>query len=292
MSPNDQLDFKDLRLAEVLKSVRRRLSRSSDTAGLDAQVLLAHLIGKSRAWVLAHTEESLDKNTAVHLEKAVQRLEKGEPLPYVLGRWEFFGLNFIVSPAVLIPRPETELLVETAIKWLKTSQAGRVLDVGTGSGCIAAAIAVNLPGVYITAVDLSREALLVASKNIKYHAVEDRVFLLQSDLLTPVASQYELICANLPYIREETLVNLKVSRQEPALALAGGEDGLNLIRRLFAQAAERLRPAGMLLAEIEAGQREAALKLADHYFPGTKTDVLKDLAGNDRLLKIEKEEKG
>jgi release factor glutamine methyltransferase len=292
MSPNDQLDFKDLRLAEVLKSVRRRLSRSSDTAGLDAQVLLAHLIGKSRAWVLAHTEESLDKNTAVHLEKAVQRLEKGEPLPYVLGRWEFFGLNFIVSPAVLIPRPETELLVETAIKWLKTSQDGRVLDVGTGSGCIAAAIAVNLPGVYITAVDLSREALLVASKNIKYHAVEDRVFLLQSDLLTPVASQYELICANLPYIREETLVNLKVSRQEPALALAGGEDGLTLIRRLFAQAAERLRPAGMLLAEIEAGQREAALKLADHYFPGTKTDVLKDLAGNDRLLKIEKEEKG
>jgi release factor glutamine methyltransferase len=292
MSPNDQLDFKDLRLAEVLKSVRRRLSRSSDTAGLDAQVLLAHIIGKSRAWVLAHTEESLDKNTAVHLEKAVQRLEKGEPLPYVLGRWEFFGLNFIVSPAVLIPRPETELLVETAIKWLKTSQDGRVLDVGTGSGCIAAAIAVNLPGVYITAVDLSREALLVASKNIKYHAVEDRVFLLQSDLLTPVASQYELICANLPYIREETLVNLKVSRQEPALALAGGEDGLTLIRRLFAQAAERLRPAGMLLAEIEAGQREAALKLADHYFPGTKTDVLKDLAGNDRLLKIEKEEKG
>jgi release factor glutamine methyltransferase len=290
---NTAPDFENLRLDEVLKTLRERLAGVSETAGLDAQVLLAHITGKPRAWVLAHLEDNLGQDAARHLRTAVDRLIRGEPLPYILGRWEFYGLDFIVSPAVLIPRPETELLVENAIHWMAANPGkNRAADVGTGSGCIAVTLAVYNPLVRVVAADISRAALQVASQNIERHGVKAQVYPVECDLLTPAGSRFDLICANLPYISQETLPGLKVFYQEPPLALAGGLDGLTLIRRLLTDAVQLLHPGGLLLAEIEASQGGAAYKIADQYFQGASIEILKDLAGNDRLLKIVSKGKG
>jgi release factor glutamine methyltransferase len=271
-----------------LSQIRTRLDRQSESAALDAQVLLAHITGKKRAWVLAHPELTLTKAEAENLEAALGRLEQGEPLPYVLGQWEFYGLDFWVTPATLIPRPETELLVERALGWLRTQPGRRLaVDVGTGSGCIAIALAANIADVRLLACDISPQALRVAKKNTQRHGVEGRVSCLQADLLPPARRPFDLICANLPYIPERTLKNLEVGRWEPGLALDGGPDGLDLVRRLIEQAPEALAPEGRLLLEIEARQGAAALELARLAFPQAGVDLTQDLAGRDRLICIQ-----
>jgi release factor glutamine methyltransferase len=282
------LDDDNIRLDQALNELGERLERVSDTAGLDAQVLLAHITGKPRSWILAHLEESLHRDSIIRLVEAVERLEQGEPLPYILGRWEFYGLDFIVSRAVLIPRPETELLVDNAIRWLEAhSQKNQAADVGTGSGCIAVALAVKNPNLRILAADISWDALQIASQNIERHGVADQVYPVRCDLLTPVGTKLDLICANLPYIAEETLAGLDVFRREPALALAGGRDGLDLIRRFLEGAVDLLHSKGLLLAEIEASQGEAVKKLAEQNFSEASIEILQDFSGHDRLLKIE-----
>lgn len=268
-----------------------RLASTSDTPALDAQVLLANILGHQRAWVLAHPDARLSPGKARALEHAITRLEDGEPLPYVLGRWEFFGLSFIVTPAVLIPRPETELLVEQALAWLQAHpECRRAADVGTGSGCIAVSLTVNVPGVQFIATDISRPALAVARQNAAAHGVTERIGFIQADLLSAcrrASIPFDLICANLPYIPSQTLVNLRVARWEPGPALDGGPDGLELVRRLLIQAAARVAPGGLLLAEIEATQGAFALALGRTVFPGADVRVLPDLAGRERLLRIQ-----
>ncbi len=156
----------------------------------------------SRAsWILAHPAALLDEYQLERYETLTRRLESGEPLPYIIGHWEFYGLDFTLSPAVLIPRPETEMLVEHALHWLVEHPARRsILDVGTGSGCIAVSLALNCPDARILASDISLEALLVARQNVLRHGVSDRVQLLQCDLLPPTSLPFDLLCANLPYI--------------------------------------------------------------------------------------------
>jgi release factor glutamine methyltransferase len=209
-------------------------------------------------------------------------------LPYLLGEWEFYGLTFQVSPAVLIPRPETELLVEEAIAWLRTHPGRRAAaDVGTGSGAIPIAIAANVADVNFTAVDLSPEALAVARANVERHGLSERIELRQNDLLDGLSAPLDLIAANLPYIPSGRLPSLAVTKWEPYIALDGGLDGLDLIRRLFEQASRLLQPGGLLLEEIDPGLEESSPAEARRWWPAAKIRVLADLSGQPRLLRVQ-----
>ncbi len=274
-------------IAFWLSSLHQQLEGISETATLDAQVVMAHVLRRPRAWVLAHPEAQLDAPLAAQLNQAASRLAMGEPLPYVLGHWEFYGLEFEVGPAVLIPRPETELLVETALAWLHNRPAARrTADVGTGSGCIAVALAANLPGLVVYACDCSRDALDVARRNAARHGLTGSIRFFQGDLLSGAQTSLDLICANLPYIPQETLASLPVATHEPRLALDGGPDGLAAIRRLVTDAPRLLAPGGLCLFEIEAGQGPPVISLAQSAFPGADIRLSNDLNGRDRLISI------
>ncbi|GAB4453278.1 MAG: peptide chain release factor N(5)-glutamine methyltransferase [Anaerolineales bacterium] len=280
-------------MPSLLASLTTRLAPLTDTPALDASVLLAHITGKPRAWIIAHPELTLSAAQQAKLEEAVQRLERGEPLPYLLGHWEFFGLDFELTPHVLIPRPETELLVETAIAWLKQSPRRRtVADVGTGSGVIAIAIAASVPEARLLATDLSPQALQTAKRNAAKHHVLERIEFIECDLLPApwqLAAPFpplDLLCANLPYIPTATLHSLAVYGREPSLALDGGADGLDLIRKLLHLAPAWMAPRSLLLLEIEATLGKETLDLARSNFPRAEINLRQDLSGRDRLLEI------
>ncbi len=251
-------------------------------------MLLAHVMQKTRTWVMAHPEAVLSALETASVRDMLARLEEGEPLPYVLGEWEFYGLTFQITPAVLIPRPETELLVERGLTWLRAHPGQHlVADIGTGSGCIAIALAKNHPNLRVIASDISPAALEIAQANIKQHKLDARIECVQSDLIPPTTNRYSLICANLPYIPAKTLKSLKVLRWEPELALRGGIDGLELIRGLIAQAPQSLAAHGLFLLEIEARQGEKVRRLVSQAFPGADIALSPDLAGHDRLVTVE-----
>jgi release factor glutamine methyltransferase len=277
----------------LLSEITNEFALISDTPALDASVLVAQIVGKPRTWVIAHPELTLTPQQQKQLDEALARLEHGEAFPYVLGHWEFFGLDFEITPAVLIPRPETELLVEKAIAWLQGSPVRRtVADVGTGSGAIALALAVNVPDARVLATDISHQALAVARRNALKFGVGRRVDFLQCDLLPPhldplpTDDHFDLICANLPYMPTETLHGLPIFGREPTLALDGGPDGLDPIRRLLQIGPEWLAPNGMMLLEIEATRGIQALNLACDLFSEASIHLHQDLMGRDRLLEI------
>lgn len=281
----------DRTVAQLLPELRSHLKGFTDTSALDAEVLLADIMERPRSWILAHPEGELTPDQAQTLEQSVRRLQSGEPLPYVLGHWEFFGLDLELSPAVLIPRPETELLVETALTWLRAHPGKRqAADVGTGSGCLAIALASHVPDLHVAATDISPEALSVAERNVRKYNLEDRVYRIEADLLPPSGGPFDLIAANLPYIPTSTLVSLPVYSREPHVALDGGPDGLDQIARLLQTAPGRLAPGGILLMEIEASQGQSAAGLARRAFPNGAVKILPDLAGLDRLVTVESSE--
>lgn len=259
----------------------------------EAQLIIAHVLDKSRTWIAAHRDTPLTDPQIDSAQKAFFRLKAGEPLPYLLGHWEFFGLDFDITKDVLIPRPETELLVEKAISWLKASPERRTIaDIGTGSGIIATTIAMHAPQTRILATDISQVALKIAKHNaMKFH-VHHRIDFLLCDLLPqhvdplPTDSHFDLICANLPYIPTRTLHQLPIYEREPTLALDGGADGFDLYRRLLKIAPDWLAPGGMMLLEIEASQGTGALSLAYDSFDQVTLHLHQDLAGHDRLLEI------
>ncbi|MCB0100786.1 MAG: peptide chain release factor N(5)-glutamine methyltransferase [Anaerolineales bacterium] len=255
---------------------------------LDAQVLLAHVLERPRTWLLAHLDAPLSAPMLESANQAFSRLEAGEPLPYILGHWEFFGRDFDITPDVLIPRPETELLVEKAIKWLSANPLKRsVADIGTGSGIIAASIAMNVPDAKILATDISPAALKVAQKNSIKFNVQDRIRFVQCNLLPQeVDSNIDLLCANLPYIPTQTMQELPIYGREPTLALDGGEDGLDLYRSLLEIAPRWLSQRSLMLFEIEASQGMKALSLAYDKLSNATINLHKDLAGHNRLLEI------
>ncbi|GAB4494779.1 MAG: peptide chain release factor N(5)-glutamine methyltransferase [Anaerolineales bacterium] len=273
----------------ALETLTARLRPLTPTPRLDASVLLAHLLNRTRTWVLAHPETQLTPAQTAALQLALSQLERGVPLPYVLGKWQFYGRTFNISPHVLIPRPETELLVEHALHFLaRHPHATRAADVGSGSGCIAISLACELPHLRITAVDISRPALEILRQNAHTHGVSTRIHPLQGDLLTSLcANAFNLICANLPYIPTKTLQNLEIYEKEPALALDGGADGLHLIRRLIADSARLLAHGGLLLLEIEATQGDSVPRLAHQHFPHAQVTLHPDLAGKPRLVSIQ-----
>ncbi len=280
-------------ISAFLEQTVSKLALVSDTPELDARVLLANAMKKTRTWIEAHPEALLTRSQFATAKKALARLEAGEPLPYVIGHWEFFGLDLELTSDVLIPRPETELLVERAIGWLRASPKRRtVADVGTGSGCIAIAIAKNIPDVKVVATDISLPTLDIAHRNVRKHGVENNIALVQCNLLPthpgslPTNMHYDLICANLPYIPTKKLQRLEVHGREPTLALDGGADGLNIVRQLLRVAPGWMAPNGMILLEIEASQGMSTVSLVYDAFDKAKIHLHQDLSGHDRLVEI------
>jgi len=278
----------------LLSDITTCLAATSDTPALDASVLLAHIVDKPRSWILAHAELTLTPEQQNQLNELLARLENGEPFPYVLGHWEFFGLDFEVTLDVLIPRPETELLVEKAIAWIQQHpEKHHIADIGIGSGAIAVSLAVNLPHAQILATDISSKALQIAKRNATRHNVSGRIEFVECDILPhpQPLSRWErgvdFLCANLPYIPTETLHQLPIFNREPTLALDGGNDGFHLIRKLMQLAPQYLAPNAQLLFEIEATLGGQAITLAKHNFPRAKIHVHQDLTGRDRLLEIQ-----
>lgn len=276
-------------IQELLAEARWQLSSVTDTPELDSQVLLGFVLARPRTWLFAHPEEQPSPEQTDRFARLLASMAAGTPLPYLTGQREFYGLDFYVSPAVLIPRPETELCVALAVDWCQQHPGVRLAaDVGTGSGCIGVSLAAQCPGLYVLASDISFPALQVARRNITRHALQHRVLPLQADLIAAVSSPFDLICANLPYIPRPTLVTLPVFHQEPQLALDGGPDGLDVIRRLLATAPSLLSTPGCLLLEIEASQGKAAQAQARAAFPTARVRLEKDLAGLDRVVVIER----
>lgn len=228
--------------------------------------LLAHVLGCDHAFLIAHDSDVISDGQMKAFEQSIARRAAGEPLQYITGHQEFFSLDFMVTPDVLIPRPETELIVETAIAVLQTEPAPRLADICTGSGCIAISILHHLATARADAIDLSAAALGIAAKNAERHHVQDRLRLRQSDLfsnLDPV-DPFDLIVSNPPYVSDEEMKVLPRNvRYEPAEALAAGADGLSVIRRLLREAPPYLKPGGQLIFEIGYGQDEMVASLID-----------------------------
>ncbi|MCB8978030.1 MAG: peptide chain release factor N(5)-glutamine methyltransferase [Ardenticatenaceae bacterium] len=267
---------------------RSQLTPHSPTPQLDARLLLEHLLDVPYSYLVVHYDQWLTTEQEQQYQQLICRAEQQEPIPYIIGHAPFFDFDVHVTPAVLIPRPETEQLVETAVSYAKQYGAQTAVDVGTGSGCIAIALARFLPELLITAVDISPAALAVAQQNGQLLA-PDRIHFQQSDLLQAVTEPVDMIVANLPYVTTGEWQALAdgVKLHEPALALDGGEDGLDIIRRLLEQAVTRLRPNGAIFLEIGWQQGPGAQALAQSYFPEASVTVLPDYAGHDRIVKIE-----
>jgi release factor glutamine methyltransferase len=251
-----------MRLREALEAGAARLIAGPhpERAKRDAETLLLHHIGKNRAWLLAHAEDEYAGCSAIGYAAMLERRAAGEPVQQIIGETEFYGLPFRVTRDVLIPRPETEHLVERAIAIAQHADRPRIVDIGTGSGAIAVALAHTLPQAAITTIDLSPAALAVAHENAVRNNVAERIRLLEGDLLAPViGEQFELIVSNPPYVPETDRDSLAVEVRdyEPALALFAGADGLDLYRRLIPAAFDALVPGGALLLEIGYGQRDA-----------------------------------
>jgi len=259
--------------------------KDDDFPGNVALVLISHVLGKPKSWILSHGDYQLSQSETNTLQKLTDQYLQGVPLPYLLGHWDFFGRTYKITPHVLIPRPETEMLVEKALNYLQKFNHPRIVDVGTGSGIIAISLAVEYPSATITAVDISLPALQVAQHNARQHK-QTQVQFLQAHLLTPLQRKFDLICANLPYIPSKTLEKLTLSDWEPRLALDGGEDGLDRIEEMIQQARTRLASPGVLLLEIEANQGKASMKIAKTHFPDAYCQVYQDLAGRDRLIRV------
>ena len=252
-------------LREALIAAAARLGADEDlraTATRDAEVLLLNTMGISRATLLAHPDREIVPNQQLQYEKTIERRLRHEPVQYILGQQEFYGLDFLVTSAVLIPRPETEHLVEAVLKPLTADNPLQIADIGTGSGAIAISLAVHLPLARITALDISAEALAVAAANARAHNVADRIRFLHSDLLAALDQRqgiFDAIVSNPPYVAETDRDSLhpQVREYEPDTALFAGKTGLDVYRRLIPEANTALKPGGLLALEIGQGQQDA-----------------------------------
>ena len=271
---------------------------------LAAELLLMHVLGRDRAWTYTHPEEPLKPLAADRFFALIARRSAGEPTQYLTGKQEFWGLDFEVTPAVLIPRPETEHIVEVALERLgprgininmvtgEPSAPLKIADVGTGSGCLAVALAHELPHASIVATDISTEALAVAQRNAERHAVIDRIRLLQADLLTSLneARTYDVIVSNPPYVPRDEMDQLarEVREHEPHSALFGGSTGIEMYARLVEQSAELLRPGGILVLELGHNSLSHVRGLLYGQPAWVNVSVTNDLAGIPRVIAAER----
>jgi len=265
-----------------------RLQGVTEFPSVEINSIVAYALQKDKAWIAAHPETSLNQTQLTYLEQAVERLIQGEPLAYITGTQAFFGLDLIVNNHVLIPRPETELMVELAVDWLnKNTGRSRIADVGTGSGAIAVTLADQRSDLQITATDISAQALSVAKANAARHHVTEQIKFLQTDLLNGIETRFDLILANLPYIPTQTLAGLSALGYEPRSALDGGADGLNLIRKLITTMEKKLLPKACVFLEIQYNQGVEVTQIAARQFPRANISVHQDLASLPRVVKIQ-----
>ncbi len=286
---------KPLRVSSILRppsSIAENVRRAAlaleaahiDSPRLSAEVLLAHVLHLTRTQILTRLEQNIPSEALAHFDRLVERATKAEPVAYLVGHREFYGLDFVTDARALVPRPETELLVDLALRALAENAA--VVDVGTGSGCIAVAMATRAPTAHLTALDISPEALALAQRNAERHQVAERITFARSDLLSGVAGPFNVICANLPYVPTAEVDRLPFARHEPRLALDGGADGLALIRRLLIEARSKLAPHGRLLLEIGHAQSAAVFALSGAFFSAAERIVHRDLANIERVVEI------
>jgi release factor glutamine methyltransferase len=254
-----------------------------EDARLETELLLRHTLNISQAQLYLDIERELSAKQEKTFQHLIKRRLNGEPTAYITGHREFYGLDFYVDRNVLIPRPESELLVEKALQLVQQRSGISIAEVGTGCGAIAISLAVNLPQAKIYATDISAPALKVAGSNCQKHEVTNRVCLLLGDMLEPLPEAVDLIVANLPYVKESELLTRSF---EPRLALNGGQDGLERIRRLSHQLSDKLRPKGCLLLEIGQGQEEAVTTILSSLFPSAKIEVSPDLSGINRVVSL------
>jgi len=277
-----------MRIQESWVGTASRLAdRGIEVPSLEAEVLVRHVLGIDRAQFFAALSDGLPCPDEGEIDRLVARRLAGEPLAYIQGCREFYGLELVVNPNVLVPRQETETLVDQVLELSKHMPAEglRIADIGTGSGAIAIAIAVNLPQATLYATDASREALEVARVNCDYHDVSKRVHLHPGDLLDVLPCDMDIIVSNPPYIQSDKLEHLAQEvRQEPAVALDGGADGLKVIRRLFQQAPPLLRLGGKLVVEIAPEQLESVSALAQNTVPAGQVSFRRDLLGLPRAV--------
>ncbi len=296
-------------IGRALVAATQRLSSARlDSARLDAEGLLAFVLGFTRAQLYTYPERPLTEGERQQFEALVERRFKHEPVAYLVGEKSFYGLEFAVDASVLIPRPETELLVDLALELVAQSSQQRqqaknsnghgpaqpprrfsIADVGTGSGAIAISIVRRTKGAHVFALDISRPALGLARGNARRHNLSDCLTFLYGDLLRPLPAPVDLIIANLPYVALSEWDDLTpdIAEFEPSLALLGGSDGLDIIRRLLAQAPDYLRPAGTILLEIGSGQGIDVAGLARKSFPGAFIEVIADYGLHDRIVRIQ-----
>ena len=272
-------------LREILTLATARLAANPkvsehalrDHARRDAELLLLHHLKINRAQLLANPSRELTEAEEASYWQSILRRTASEPIQYITGQQEFYGLNLHVTPAVLIPRPETEHLVEAVLQRLPTNQPLTIADIGTGSGAIAIALAIHLPQARITALDISPEALAVATANAATHHVADRIHFLQSDLLSATRDTFDAIVSNPPYVPDHEPLHPQVRDHEPPTALFAGPQGLDIYRRLIPQAHAALKPNGLLAIEIGHGQREAIAALLNNWQEVTFVEDLQQI---------------
>ena len=259
-------------------------------AKLEAEVLLRYVLKIDRATMFQDLDEDVSIEDSGNIASLVKRRTQREPLAYITGAKEFYGLPFVVSEDVLIPRQETELLVDAAIVQAKTLDKSEIsiVDVGTGSGAIAVSLALNIPTSSVIAVDISESALTIADNNRRAHGLDSRVKLRRGSLLEPIVEKIDILVSNPPYIRSDKLTSLQEEvLKEPMVALDGGYDGLELIKKLLFQAVDKMSNPSVILFEIDSDQAAAAVKLSQQFFPSAIITVLKDLSNNERAVLLE-----
>jgi release factor glutamine methyltransferase len=251
------------------------------TARRDAELLLLCATNKDRAFLLTHPDAELTPEQQSSYEQWLSRRAQHEPIQYITGKQEFYGLSLRITPDVLIPRPETEHLVETLLQRVPRNTPLRIADVGTGSGAIAIALTYNLPSVFITALDCSSPALAIAQQNAERHNLANRIEFLESNLLAAVASEtFDAIVSNPPYVPDSEILEPQVRNFEPHTALYAGPSGLDIYQRLIPQAWQSLKPQGLLLMEIGHGQRNALAALLANW---NAVEFISDLQGIPRV---------
>ena len=258
-------------------------------AGLEAEVLVRMVMGLDKADFIRDLREDVSLAQQQKICRFIERRQQKEPLAYITGRKEFFGLDFVVNQHVLVPRTETELIVEKVINYFNECQSStlKIVDIGTGSGVIGVSLSHNLSFCDVLCTDISPEALLVAQKNAEIHNVE-KVTFLEGDLLSPVHEKQDVILSNPPYIASDRISHLQEEVQrEPIIALDGGDDGFKIIEKLLLQSSKKLNNPGLILIEIDLTQVRRSVLEASKYFPDNSISILKDCFDNDRFLKIE-----
>jgi release factor glutamine methyltransferase len=274
-------------LKQALAQARGVLaSNDIEDASLEGELLLRHALRKSRSQLYLDLDTELSPAHEGALRRLVERRRQGEPSAYITGHREFYGLDFYVDRSVLIPRPESEQLVEKAISLAQSRPGFTIAEIGTGCGAIAISLALNLPEAKIYATDISEPALEVARLNCRRHGVMARICLQQGDMLEPLPEAVDMIVANLPYVRESELPVTGPLSFEPGLALNGGSDGVKQIDRLCRQSRNWLRPGGYLLLEIGQGQRERVVDILHKVFPQARIEVSPDFGGIERVVSL------